>query len=192
MSAAAVAAMALVAAAGPVAGSVPCGPGGTDGPVWTVTAGAVGSVSGVVGAGSVAGVVTAGSVGGVVTGGSVGGVVGCGSVCGVVTGGSVAGVVTGGSVGGVVVGGSVGGVVTGGSVGGVVLGTHPSGRVAVNVTGRCVTPFAHWATNVSDHESVVSGPDANVTLSPGAAAVLVTSPAVTVIGPADQPAPSTG
>jgi hypothetical protein len=127
-----------------------------------------------------------------VTGGSVGGVVGCGSVCGVVTGGSVAGVVTGGSVGGVVTGGSVGGVVTGGSVGGVVLGTHPSGLVAVTVTGRCVTPFAHRATNISDHEPAVSGPDANATLSPGTAAVLTTSPAVTVIGPADQPAPSTG
>jgi hypothetical protein len=67
MSAAAVAAMALVAAAGPVAGSVPCGPGGTDGPVWTVT--------GVVPAGSVSGVVLGGSVPGVVSG-----VVGAGSV----------------------------------------------------------------------------------------------------------------
>ena len=80
MSAAAVAAMALVAAAGPVAGSVPGGPGGTDGPVWTVT--------GVVPAGSVSGVVLGGSVPGVVSG-----VVGAGSVAGVVTAGSVGGVV---------------------------------------------------------------------------------------------------
>ena len=89
-------------------------------------------------------------------------------------------------------GGSVGGVVTGGSVGGVVLGTHPSGRVAVTVTGGCFTPFAHPTVNVSDHEPSVSGPDANGTPSPGTAAVLTTSPAVTVIGPADQAAPSTG
>ena len=72
------------------------------------------------------------------------------------------------------------------------LGTHPSGLVAVTVTGRCVTPFAHRTVNVSDHEPSVSGPDVNGTLSPGAAAVLTTSPAVTVIGPANQPAPSTG